>query len=200
MTLGLPATTKVRKTFSKDEIIRLAGLQSTVRKRFDSDIHSIAITGEISEKTANVVSGSEIRSIFILDVILNTDDYDGRSLTSIFKAIPQYMILSLRYDGRFRLATFKDVLIESDWYDDEPELRIDGLNLDSIWENFVIQIGGIIVSEGRTLSEQIEYDLQDAQRRMRIERLTKEMNSEKQPRRKRELYAEIKELKKEGEQ
>ncbi len=194
MSLGLPPTTKIRRTFPKDRLFDELEVSSAVRKRFDSDIHQLTIVDEISERTVNLSPGKDIQMIFVLDVWLNTEDYDARSLQTIVKAIPQNLILSMRSDKRFRLAAFKDVLIQSDWYDEEPSLMLEGPNMDSVWEHLVTQIGAIEVEEGRTLSEQIASDQAEQALREKIARLDIRMKATNQPRRKRELYSELKKL------
>lgn len=197
MSLGLPPTTKIRRTFPKDRLFNELDVSPAVRKRFDSDIHQLTIVDEISERTVNVSPGKDIQMIFVLDVWLNTEDYNVRSLQTIVKAIPQNLILSMRSDKRFRLAVFKDLLIESDWFDEEPVLKLKGPNMDSVWEHLITQIGSIEIKEGRTLSEQIASDQEEQELRERIAKLQKQMRATNQPRRKRELYSELKRLREE---
>ena len=75
-------------------------------------------------------------------------------------------------------------------------IPLTGLDLDAVWENIVATIGSITVQEGNTLTEQIAIDDERAKLIKQIELLEKKARSEKQPRKKLELFEKIKELKK----
>jgi hypothetical protein len=62
-----------------------------------------------------------------------------------------------------------------------------------------MQIGGVKVSDGKTLDEQIAADEERAKLNRRIEQLERQARSEMQPRRKWELAEEMRRLKKEME-
>ncbi len=70
-------------------------------------------------------------------------------------------------------------------------------NLDEVWENVVVQVGGIAVEEGKTLDEQIVVNEQRAKLQKEIERLEKLARKETQPKKKFELVQKIKKLKEE---
>lgn len=70
------------------------------------------------------------------------------------------------------------------------------LNLDTVWENLVREIGGILPEKNFSLTEQIFFSDRREKMLGQIASLERKMTSEKQPRRKRELFEQIKELKK----
>ena len=72
-----------------------------------------------------------------------------------------------------------------------------GLNLDSVWENIVANVGGITISDGNNISEQIVEDDAHARLMKQIEQLERKARAEKQPRKKLELFEKLKVLKKE---
>lgn len=192
--LGLPSSTVVRQNIPKQLIIEKGKLSTADKKRFDSDIHSITIVGEISPRTMNIAPGNNIRRIAILEVRLRDKDYNQKSVLSIFKAIEQKMIIVLRLEGSYRLSVFNDVMIEGEWSESEPELKIGGIDLDSVWNNLVMSVGDITIQEGRTLSEQIADNEERRKISEEIDRLSSKMAKEKQPRVQREIYARIKML------
>ena len=69
------------------------------------------------------------------------------------------------------------------------------LYLDTVWENIVKSIGHIEVESGNTLAEQIANNDQRAKLLAQIVTLERKMANEKQPRRKREYFEQIKKLK-----
>lgn len=78
---------------------------------------------------------------------------------------------------------------------DETTIGIIGLNLDMVWENIIKAIGEIRVQEGKTLTEQIQDDEQRVKTLKLIADLEKKMAKESQPRKKRELFEQIRKLK-----
>ena len=107
------------------------------------------------------------------------------------------MVFALRYGEEIQFAIHHTKLITSDWkLTDEATLPLSGLNLDTVWENIVTNIGQIEVTEGHTLVEQIKANEEQAKLLAQIKTLERKMASEKQPRRKREYFEQIKNLKK----
>ena len=110
----------------------------------------------------------------------------------------QNMLLVLECGGEAKLATYHTKLMQTEWKRKE-DLSIDlkGLNLDAVWENIIVQIGGITVAQGNTLDEQIAADEQRMKIQKEIDRLTKQAKNEKQPKKKFELAQQINKLKQE---
>ena len=71
--------------------------------------------------------------------------------------------------------------------------------MDVVWENFIIQVGGVELEQGNDLAEQIELDERRAKFAREIEKLEKLARREKQPRKKFELVQRINRLKAEME-
>ena len=80
---------------------------------------------------------------------------------------------------------------------EELAAALKGLDLDSVWENIIKQIGDIQVSQGKTLDEQIAIDDKKAKLEKEIARLEKQARNEKQPKKKFELVQCINSLKQE---
>lgn len=194
MSFGLPQSTDVSRQLPKKAIIEKFGLTGKERTRFDSTIHRIIISNEISPRTVNIHEGKDVKSIFILKVELQDEDYDQKVVSLLFRLIEQNMILVLEYGIKCRPIVFREVLIQGEWTQD-LELHLNGLDMDDVWEDLIKQVGNIIVEEGNDLNSQIALDEECRKRDLEIKRLEKKMASEKQPRRKRELYDQIKQLK-----
>lgn len=85
--------------------------------------------------------------------------------------------------------------MQTDWKPTESciiELR--GLNLDKVWENIVVDIGGVSIADGNTLDEQIAADERRQKIEKEIAKLEKQARAEKQPKKKFELVQQIKML------
>ena len=76
--------------------------------------------------------------------------------------------------------------------EDELKLEIDGLNMDAVWENFIIQVGGVELEQGNSLDEQIAADERRQKIEKEIAKLEKQARNEKQPNKKFELAQKIK--------
>ena len=107
------------------------------------------------------------------------------------------MLLVLECGDEAKLATYHTKLMQTEWKRKEAlSVELKGLNLDSVWENIIMQIGGITIDQGNTLDEQIAVDEQRKKIQKEIDRLTKAAKNEKQPKKKFELVQRVKALKK----
>ncbi len=83
----------------------------------------------------------------------------------------------------------------TDWMpEDDLTLEIDGLNLDAVWDNFIIQVGGVELEQGNSLDEQIAADERRQKIEKEIAKLEKQARAEKQPNKKFELAQRIRKL------
>ena len=111
------------------------------------------------------------------------------------------MLLVLECGDEAKLATYHTKLMQTEWKrKEELSVELKGLNLDAVWENIIIQIGGITVDQGNTLDEQIAVDEQRMRIQKEIDGLTKQAKNEKQPKKKFELVQKMNRLKKELEE
>ena len=140
--------------------------------------------------------GAAIKEFYLLAVQVKRKEYDSKNIALLTKLIPQKMVLALQYEEQTQFAIYHTKLISSAWQStNEAALPLSGLNLDNIWENIVKSIGQIDVEEGNTLAEQITANDQQAKLLAQIAMLERKMANEKQPRRKREYFEQIKKLK-----
>ena len=88
--------------------------------------------------------------------------------------------------------------MQTDWKPTEScTIELRGLNLDKVWENIVVDIGGVSIADGNTLDEQIAADERRQKIEKEIAKLEKQARAEKQPKKKFELVQQIKKLKEE---
>ena len=194
---GLPQTTEVRKQLPKKAIYAKYELKSSQRESFDADIARMDIVAVVSTSTVPALNaGAEVKEFYLLAVQLKRKEYDPKNIALLTKLIPQRMVFALQFEEQTQFAIYHTKLISSAWKaTEEATLPLSGLNLDIVWENIVTHIGQIDVEEGNTLSEQIATNDQRAKLLAQIATLERKMANEKQPRRKRELFEHIKELK-----
>jgi hypothetical protein len=195
--LGLPKATEMSRSLPKKAIFEKFKLCAADRQRFDADIRRLAIVGEVSAATTTIAAGEAVKSFYVVLVNLRCAGCEKKSLSLLSRLIGQNMLFVLEHGGMARLAVFRagKVLESGEKPLDDWRISLTGLNLDSVWENIIIQIAGITIAEGNTLDEQIAADEERAKMQRRIEQLEKQARTEKQPRRKWELAEEAKKLK-----
>lgn len=196
--LGLPKATELNKQLPKNAIYAKFQMNTAERAKIDADISRITIVNEVSPAKINIADGERVKSFFVLLVALKRKDFDDKTIITISKLIPQNMLLVLECDGEAKLVTYHTKLMQTDWQRKENlSIELKGLNMDTVWENIIVQIGGITIEQGNTLDEQIAVDEQRMKIQKEIDRLTKLAKNEKQPKKKFELAQKINGLKKE---
>ena len=194
--LGLPKATELNKQLPKNAIYAKFQMNTVEKAKIDADISRITIVNEVSSAKVNIVDGAQVKSFFVLHVALKKKDFEDKTIITISKLIPQKMLLVLEYDGEAKLAIYHTKLMQTDWKRKEVlSIELKGLNMDAIWENIIVQIGGITIEQGNTLDEQIAVDEQRMKIQKEIDRLTKQAKNEKQPKKKFELVQQINKLK-----
>jgi hypothetical protein len=194
--LGLPKKTELKKQLPKNAIYAKFNMNTAAKDKFDADIKRILIVNEVSEVTTAIKKGEKVSSFFVLLVLLKRDTFDEKNIGLISKLINQNMLFILQYEGKSKLAIYHTKLMQTDWQNnDNLSIQLKGLNLDTVWENIIIQVGEIHIEQGNTLDEQIGIDAKYKVLQKKIESLEKQARSEKQPKRKFELVQEISNLK-----
>ena len=196
--LNLPKSTEIRKFIFKKLIYTKFKDEMTSAKRseFDQDISKIILVNEISSKTLNIEADENAKPIFVVNIQVKHKDFNEKNIITIAKLFQQKLVLIVQYQNEAKLCIYQNKLFSLPWQAvDELNIKIQGLNLNTIWENFVIQIGKINLQAQNTLDEQIQQDDQRAKLLAKIEQLTKKMTKEKQPRKKFALKQELNTLK-----
>lgn len=194
--LGLPKATELHKQLPKSAIYAKFQMNTDSQDRIDKDISRIYIVNEISAAKVNFQEGVEVKSFFVVSVILKRKDFDEKNIIMLSKLIPQNMVMVLEYGDKAKLAAYRGKLMQTEWLPKEKvSLELKGLNLDEVWENVIVQIGGLTIEKGRTLDEQIRIEEQRGKLQKEIGRLERLARAEKQPKRKFELVQKIKKLK-----
>lgn len=195
--LGLPQSTEVNRPMPKAQLYKKFELKQAQRNAFDADVARMEIVNFIAPQSLpGIAEGTDVKAVFVVDVELKRHDYDTKNIILIAKLIPHRIIFALRHEDKVQLAVYHTKLFTGPWQASESiNLSLSGLNLDSVWKNIVAEIGSLELDEGNSLTEQIRVDDERNRVLRQIEALERQMRSIAQPRRQRELYAEIKKLK-----
>lgn len=197
--LGLPKATEVNKLLPKKAIYAKFQMNTAAKDKVDEDISRITIVNELTPARVNLAEGENVKSFFVMNVSLKKKDFSESTIAMVSKLIPQNILMVLEHEEEARLAVYHTKLIQTEWMPkSELSVVLKGFDLDAVWENIIIQVGGIRMEQGHSLDEQIALDEKRAKIQKEIDRLEKLARAEKQPKKKFELVQEIRKLK-EGE-
>lgn len=212
--LNLPKNTEFNKRIPKEKFYENLNVSPTTKKYFVDQIKVIYWRNKIAPSTINLAKGNTVTEIEIFEIKLKTDHLDESVLRQMDREIPYHIVFLLEYESKYQAWVGYKEATESgnnafkvnnyyhtDWMpQDELNLKVEGLNMDTVWENLIIQVGGVEVGQGKSLDEQIQLDEQKAKLQKEIEKLEKQARNEKQPNKKFALVQQIKQLRLEMEE
>lgn len=208
--LGLPQSTEFNRRIPKQKFYEKLEVSPAVKRAFVEQIKIIYWRNKLAPTTLNIAPGQTVTEIEVLEIRLNQPQLDEAVLRQIDKELHYHLLFVLAFEGKVQVWTgykesaengktaFKvNKYYHTDWMPaDELILKIEGLNMDAVWENFIVQVGDVEVEQGNDLAGQIELDDRKVQLTKDIEKLEKQARSEKQPNKKFQLASQVKALKK----
>lgn len=190
----LPKASEIRKPLHKKLIYEryATELSGNKRDKFDADISRMIITNEISEASVNIKATEDISAIFVIQIELKSREYDDKNIIMISKLFGQKLLIVLHYENKYQFAIYETRLLKSNWKNEEEiSLKLNGLDLESVWNNFVIQVSGIAVQAGNTLAEQINVEAEKEKLRKQIADLELKARKEVQSKKKFEMVQRV---------
>ena len=184
----------------------------TIKKCFVDQIKVIYWRNKIASSTMNLAAGSTVTEIEVFEVRLKTNILDEAVLRQIDKEIPYHIIFLLEYDGKYQVWTaYKEAstgntafkvnhYYHTDWLtEEEIPLKLEGLNVDAVYEKFVYQIAGDTLQAGdnESLQDVVERDEKVKNLKKQIDVLQAKIRKEKQLNVQMKLNGELKRLRKE---
>lgn len=182
--LGLAENTKIRRIIPKKLIFEKFQKEFTGNRknRFNEDIARITITNEISPYSLNIEEGKNVKNIFVLKVDLKKENINPANISILSNFFEQNILFILAYGEQGKLAIYESKLFQTDYQAiDNLQIKVEGLNLDTIWENLVLAISGYEIEEDRNLHEQIAIEEQRKKLLKEIKKLDKQARRESQP-------------------
>lgn len=194
----LPKASDIRKPLHKKLIYEkyASELSGNKRDRFDADISRIVITNEISEASVRIKATEKIPAIFVVQVEMKRKEYDDKNIIMISKLFGQKLLIVLHYESLYQLAIYETRLLKSEWEkEDDFSLKLNGLDMNQVWDNFVTQVSGVEVSDGNTLAEQINIEAEKEKIKKQIADLECKARKEVQAKKKFEMVQQINQYK-----
>lgn len=212
--IGLPKTTEFNKRIPKQKFYENMDISPVLKKVFVEQVKIIYWRNKIAASTTNLAAGSHVRELEVFEVRLNSSVLDDSLLRQIDKEIPYHILFLLEYDGKYQAwigykeaaasgnKAFKvNGYYHTEWLvEDELPLKLEGLSVDEVYENFVRQIAGDKLkteSAGESLKESVARDEQKQQFQKQITTLRAKIRKEKQLNKQMQMNTELKKLKKE---
>ena len=211
--LGFPVSTEFNKRIPKQKFYDNLDVSPTLRRVFVDQIRLVYWRNKLAASTLNIAAGEVVSEVEVFEVRLNEPKLDEAVLKQIDKEIPYHILFILTCDGKAQAwigykeaaasgsSAFKvNRYYHTDWMpEDELQLRIDGLNMDAVYESLVRQIAGdkLQADSGESLKESVERDEKIKNLKKQIEVIQGKIRKEKQLNVQMKLNGELKKLKKE---
>ena len=212
--IGLPKTTEFNKRIPKQKFYENMDISPALKKIFVEQVRIIYWKNKIAASTTNLAAGTDVTELEVFEVRLSSPVLDDSLLRQIDKEIPYHILFLLEYQGKYQAwigykeaaasgnKAFKvNGYYHTEWLvEDELPLKLEGLNVDAVYENFVRQIAGDKLkteAAGESRKESVARDEQKQALQKQIATLQAKIRKEKQLNKQMQMNTELKKLKKE---
>lgn len=207
-----PTSTEFNRKIPKQKFYENLNIPPTLKRVFVEQINGIFWRNKIAATTLNIAVGNAVTEIEVFEIRLNIPEVSEALLRQIDREIPYHILFLAEFEGKYQAwigykeqsagDTFKvNGYYHTDWLtEDELPLKIEGLDLDSAYENFVRQIAGGQLEKAapdEALKESVEREKKRHELEKKIAALQAKIIREKQFNRQVFLNTQLKELKKE---
>ena len=173
--IGLPKSTEFNRRIPKQKFYENISVSPTLKRVFIDQIKVIYWRNKVAATTMNLAAGATVTELEVIEIKLNGQLLDEAVLRQIDKEIPYHILFLLEYEGKYQAwIAYKEAAVtgsnafkvgtyyHTDWLpEDELPLKVDGLSIDRVYENFVRQIAGDALAastSGETLKETVDRD------------------------------------------
>lgn len=211
--IGLPKSTEFNQCIPNQKFYEKISVSPTLKRAFIDQIKMIYWRNKVAATTMNLAAGETVTELEVFEVKLNGRQLDEAVLRQIDKEIPYHFLFLLEYEGKFQAWTaYKEAAFtgsnafkvgayyHTDWLPEgELPLKVEGLSVDKVYENFVRQIAGDALhseaSKLESLKESVELDNRKQELERQVAALQTKVRKEKQLNKQMQLNAELKKLK-----
>ena len=198
--IQFPSATAVGRILPKEAFYKRLPLSTELKEKFVTDVKRITLANSLTAATLNLMQGTEISEILVLVIDLKKQEFDGRIIENIARQNKHQLVFLLRYEGSAKLAVYYRKLYTTEWAPlDDLKLAATGFTLDDVWNGFLEQIAftkDIVHSDsGENINERLARQDAILKLQKEIDKQEKLARSEKQPKKKFELYQQLQEKK-----
>lgn len=166
MMLGLPKATEFNRRIPKAKFYENINITSSLKRLFVDYVKNIYWRNKIAPTTTNLIDGKYVTEIEVFEVNLNNSQVDIDLFKFIDSVIPYHILYILEYNGKYQVwigykestniekkISKVDRYYHTNWLEEtELIVKIEGLNLDDVYENLVRQIAGDKLQSDHSLS------------------------------------------------
>lgn len=209
--LGLPKTTEFNRRIPKAKFYENINITSSLKRLFVDQVKNVYWRNKIVSTTTNLIEGKYVTEIEVFEINLNSLQVDIDLLKSIDNVIPYHILYILEYNGKYQAwigykestniekkISKVDRYYHTNWLEEtELIVKVEGLNLDDVYENLVRQIAGDKLQSDnstKTLKQSVERDKEIETLQKQIGILQNKIRKEKQLNKQIEMNTELKKL------
>lgn len=174
----LPKSTIFNRRIPKQKFYDNLSVTPELKRVFVDQINMIYWRNKIAPSTVNIAPGETVTEIEVIEIRLNQPSLDKRVLQLIDKEIPYHILFLLVYQDRTqawigykeqgKAGKYKPgAYYHTQWQSmDRLSLKLEGLDMDAVYENYIRQIAGERLQDQGDLKEAVGLD----ERRQRLQR------------------------------
>lgn len=209
--LGLPKATEFNRRIPKAKFYENINITTSLKRLFVDQIKNIYWRNKIASTTTNLIDGKYVTEIEVFEINLDSSQVDIGLLKFIDSVIPYHILYILEYIGKYQVwigykeatdiekkISKVDRYYHTNWLEEtELIVKLEGLNLDDVYENLVRQIAGDkLQSDGssESLKQSVQRDKEIETLKKQISILQNKIRKEKQLNKQIDMNTELKKL------
>ena len=209
--LGLPKATEFNRRIPKAKFYENINITSSLKRVFVDQVKNIYWRNKIASTTINLSEGKYVTEIEVFEINLNRTQVDIDLLKSIDSVIPYHILYILECNGKYQAwigykeftnvekkISKVDRYYHTNWLEEtELIVKLEGLNLDDVYENLVRQIAGDKLQSDNSiesLKQSVERDKEIETLQKQIGILQNKIRKEKQLNKQIEMNTELKKI------
>lgn len=211
MMLVLPKATEFNRRIPKAKFYENINITTSLKRLFVDHVKTIYWRNKIASTTTNLFAGKYVTEIEVFEVNLNSPQVEIDLLKCIDSVIPYHILYILEYNGKYQAwigykeatdiekkISKVDRYYHTNWVEEiELIVKLEGLNLDDVYENLVRQIAGDKLQSNNPserLKQSVERDKEIETLQKQISILQNKIRKEKQLNKQIEINTELKKL------
>lgn len=211
MMLGLSKATEFNRRIPKARFYENINITTSLKRLFVDEVKNIYWRNKIASTTTNLIDGEYVTEIEVFEVNLNNSQVDIDLFKFIDSVIPYHILYILEYNGKYQAwigykettdiekkISKVDRYYHTNWCEERALIvKLEGLNLDDVYENLVRQIAGDKLQSDNSiesLKQSVERDKEIETLQKQISILQNKIRKEKQLNKQIEMNTELKKL------
>lgn len=210
-----PVSTEFKRKIPKQKFYDKINISGFLRRIFIDDVKTVYWSNKLASSTLNIKTGLQVSEIEVIIVELNHHEINTALLKQIDKEIPYHILFLMKYESKYQAwIGYKEVALSgtnafnvdgyyhTQWLDEhELPIKIEGINLDDVYKNFVFQIAGSSLQKKDEDHDDLKIAVEREKKRQilikRIELLESKIAKERQLNKQLVMHNEQKKLKQE---